>query len=203
MTIRKVNSVQYRQEEAQVLDLGNANQDRWNKARLLKMEDDLLYAAERILPLVVNQAMEGDVKAQKLIMDRTIPPLKAVTPPLPQGLPVEDLATLLQALAVSVAKGEASPTVALDFLAMVKQAAELKEGATPKARAGAEKSARLRANIERLELDMEKAGSTYTRKLLESTLARRRKELEEMDRVLDSGTLTLKNDQNSIVKNQH
>lgn len=174
-----------------MLDLGNANQDRWNKARLLKMEDDLLYAAERILPLVVNQAMEGDVKAQKLILDRAIPPLKAVAPPLPQGLPVEDLATLLQALVVSAAKGEASPTVVLDFLAMVKQAAELKEGATSKVRAGAEKSARLRANIERMELDVVKVGSAYTKKLLESTLTRQRKELEEMDRVLDSGALTL------------
>lgn len=191
MSTQQVNSAQYRQEEAQVLDAGNANQDRWNKARLLKVEDDLLYATERILPLVVNQAMEGDVKAQKLILDRTLPPLKAVTPPLPQGLPVKDLASLLQALVVSVATGEASTTVALDFLSMVKQAAELKEGTTPNARAKAEESARLRANIERLELDVASAGNAYARKLLESTLAERRKELEEMNRVLDSGALHL------------
>ena len=179
-------------QEAQMHDMCNTNQDRWNKARLLKVESELLYATERILPLVVNQAMAGDVKAQKLILDRTIPPLKAVTPPLPQGLPLEDLSTMLQALVVAIAKGEASPTVALDFLSMVKQAAEMREGATQGERANRTELARTKASIARLEMDIASPkGNTYLKALWKKSLVEQQKQLEEMNKVLEAGALTL------------
>jgi hypothetical protein len=176
-----------RTQEARMLDLGNANQDQWNKARLLKVESELLYATERILPLVINQAMGGDVKAQKLILDRAIPPLKAVTPPLPQGLPVEDLGLMLRALVGSIAKGEVSPTVGLEALSMVRQAAELREGATPRARARRADLTVSQARLVRLEMDVASAGSIYTRRILENELVRQRKQLEAMNKVLDAG----------------
>jgi hypothetical protein len=170
--------------EAEVLDAGNAQEDRWNKAHLLKIERDLLYATERVLPLVINQAMNGDTKAQKLILDRTIPPLKAVSPLLPEGLPTDDMANMLHAIVLSIGQGKISPTVGLDVLNMVKQVAELKTGMSPEERTNKAAIANTKTQIARLEVDVATCNSTYTRVIFEKELARQRKELEAMYTVL-------------------
>lgn len=175
-----IHTVQGRERESNALTTSIAVDDQWNKARLLKIESDLLYATERILPLVVNQAMSGDAKAQKLILDRTVPPVKAVTPNLPQGLPSDDMVTMLHALVEAIGRGEVSPTVGLDVLNMVKQAAELKDGITPKVRAERAELVRTKAQIARLETDVAEATSLHVKAVLGKELARQRKLLEKM-----------------------
>jgi hypothetical protein len=171
--------------EAELMERSIVDEDRLNKARLLKLENDLLYATERILPLVVNQALEGDVKAQKLILDRTVPPLKPVTPHLPGGLPADDVAAMLQALLLSICKGEVSPTIGLDVLNLLKQTAELREGATPAARAHRAEIAGTKIQIARLEADVSSGGSPWITKLMEKDLAKLRRQLEAMYETLE------------------
>lgn len=123
------------------------------------MERDLLYATERILPLVINQAMEGDTKAQKLILDRTIPPLKAVSPSLPAGLPTNDIASMLKALLLTIARGEVSPSIGLDVLNLVKQAAELQDGVTATDRAANAAIVEAKRRIADLESELATPGA--------------------------------------------
>jgi hypothetical protein len=181
----KEPTIEMKAREAQVLDNGNTQEDRWNKARLLKIESDLLYATERLLPLVVNQALNGDVKAQKLILDRTVPPLKAVSPALPPGLPTGDIVTTLQTVMQLIVSGEVSPTVGLDVLTMVKQISEFQEGATPQARSRKNDIAKAKARIARLETDVATCGSTHLKMLMKKSLANQRKELEAFYSVVE------------------
>ena len=74
---------------------------------------------------------------------------------------------------------------------MVRQAAEMREGATPDTRAHKTDLIRAKAHLARLEMDMTSAGNVYTRRVWENEVARQRKQLEEMNMVLDGGTLTL------------
>jgi len=172
-------------EEASAMGNINSVEDQWNKARLLKIETDLLYATERVLPLVINQALDGDVKSQKLLLDRTVPPLKAVTPPLPKGLPSGDMVSLLQSLLLAISKGDVSPTVGLDVLSMVKQVAELQEATTPMERDRKKEIAQTKSQIARLETDVATCGSVRLKQVMEKELAHQRRQLEAMYEVLD------------------
>ena len=63
-----------------------------------------------ILNALLAQALEGDVAAARLLLERTIPPLKAVEPPQPLALPDGSLTEQGRAVLASVAAGELAPS---------------------------------------------------------------------------------------------
>lgn len=65
----------------------------------------LREAVEKVLPLVVERAMNGDTEAQKLILERGLPKLKPVEIPLEFTLPDTDCPTPRRALLEQAAEG--------------------------------------------------------------------------------------------------
>lgn len=126
----------------------------------------------------------GDVKSQKLILDRALPPLKAVSPPLPKDLPTGDIVEMLQGLISSISRGETSPSVGLEVMTLIKQAAELQANATAEVRAKSSEKAAVQAEITRLEIDIASASSLVLKKFYQAELNRQRKRLEAMYNVL-------------------
>ena len=88
---------------------------------------ELREAADKVFPLVVQRALDGDAEAQRLILDRALPRMKAVTPSEVFNLPEGDLLDQIQALLRQVANGELSPTVATEVVGMVATAAKVEE----------------------------------------------------------------------------
>lgn len=62
-----------------------------------------------ILDAMLVQALSGDVAAARLLLERSIPPLKAVEPPQPLTLPDGSLTEQGRAVLASVAAGELAP----------------------------------------------------------------------------------------------
>ena len=62
-----------------------------------------------ILAAMVEQALAGDVQAARLLLERTIAPLKAVEPPQPLPLPDGSLTEQGRAILAAVAAGELAP----------------------------------------------------------------------------------------------
>ena len=87
----------------------------------------LREAAEKVLPLLVERALAGDFDAQRMIMDRALPKVKAVTPAEPFTLPDGELLEQVQAVLRQVADGELSPTAAGEVVSMVAAAAKVEE----------------------------------------------------------------------------
>lgn len=87
----------------------------------------LREAADKVLPLVVEKALAGDADAQRLILDRALPRVKAVTPAEAFTLPEGDLLAQVQAVLRQVADGELSPTAAAEVVGMVATAAKVEE----------------------------------------------------------------------------
>lgn len=84
-------------------------------------------AAEEILPLVIAKAKAGDADAQKLILDRALPKLRAVSPAEPMHMPEGDFAEQARALLRAIADGELSPTTAGEVASIIAQAAKVEE----------------------------------------------------------------------------
>ena len=59
-----------------------------------------------ILKAMTEQALAGDVQAARLLLDRTIAPLRAVEPPQPMTLPDGSLTEQGRAVLAAVAAGE-------------------------------------------------------------------------------------------------
>ena len=87
----------------------------------------LREAADKVLPLVVEKALAGDADAQKLILDRALPRMKAVTPAEAFMLPEGDLLNQVQTVLRQVSNGEISPTAAAEVVGMVATAAKVEE----------------------------------------------------------------------------
>jgi hypothetical protein len=87
----------------------------------------LREAADKVLALVVERALSGDAGAQKLILERALPRLKALSPPEAFNLPEGDLLSQVQAVFRQVAAGELSPTVALEVAGVAASIARVKE----------------------------------------------------------------------------
>lgn len=63
-----------------------------------------------ILDALLAQALEGDVAAARLLLERTIPPLKAVEPAQPLALPDGSLTEQGRAILAAVAAAELAPS---------------------------------------------------------------------------------------------
>ena len=73
----------------------------------------IAQAVPEILDRLVQQAREGDMQAIKLLLERTLPPLKPMA--LPEPLPVPATGSLTEraeAVLAAMAKGEVSPDAA-------------------------------------------------------------------------------------------
>lgn len=62
-----------------------------------------------ILKAMTEQALAGDVQAARLLLDRTIAPLRAVEPPQPMTLPDGSLTEQGRAVLAAVAAGQLAP----------------------------------------------------------------------------------------------
>lgn len=63
-------------------------------------------AVEKVLPLVVERALNGDVEAQRLILEKGLPKLKAIDAPMEFPLPNEEYSSPAHNIFTQVSKGE-------------------------------------------------------------------------------------------------
>ena len=84
-------------------------------------------AAEAILPDLVARAKDGDLEAQKLILDRGIPRLRAVSMPEALALPDGTLTDQAKALVALIAEGNLSTTVAAEVAGVITASARVEE----------------------------------------------------------------------------
>ena len=84
-------------------------------------------AAEAILPDLIDRAKSGDLEAQKLILDRGIPRLRAVS--MPEALPQLEgtLTDQARALVALIAAGDLSTTVAAEIAGIITASARVEE----------------------------------------------------------------------------
>ena len=84
-------------------------------------------AAEAILPDLIERAKSGDLEAQKLILDRGIPRLRAVSMPEALALPGGTLTDQAKALVALIAEGNLSTTVAAEIAGIITASARVEE----------------------------------------------------------------------------
>ena len=84
-------------------------------------------AAEAILPSLIERAKDGDLEVQKLILDRGIPRLRAVSMPDALALPDGTLTDQAKALVALIAEGNLSTTVAAEIAGIITASARVEE----------------------------------------------------------------------------
>ena len=84
-------------------------------------------AAEAILPDLIERAKSGDLEAQKLILDRGTPRLRAVSMPEALPLPGGTLTNQAKALVALIAQGNLSTTVAAEIAGIITASARVEE----------------------------------------------------------------------------
>ena len=84
-------------------------------------------AAEAILPDLIARAKDGDMEAQKLILDRGIPRLRAVSMPEAMPLPDGTLTDQAKALVALIVEGNLSTTVAAEVAGIITASARVEE----------------------------------------------------------------------------
>ena len=84
-------------------------------------------AAEAILPSLIERAKDGDLEVQKLILDRGIPRLRAVSMPEALALPEGTLTDQAKALVALIAEGNLSTTVAAEIAGIITASARVEE----------------------------------------------------------------------------
>ena len=84
-------------------------------------------AASAILPDLIARAKDGDLEAQKLILDRGTPRLRAVSMPEAMPLPDGTLTDQARALVAQVAAGNLSTTVAAEIAGIITASARVEE----------------------------------------------------------------------------
>lgn len=96
-----------------------------------KLREAIAGRVPDILNALLTKALEGDVAAARLLLERTVAPLKAVEPPQPLTLPDGSLTEQGRAILAAVAAAELAPSQgaallgALGTLARVAEVDEL------------------------------------------------------------------------------
>ena len=78
-------------------------------SEITKLRAAIAGRVPEVLNVLLAQALEGDVAAARLLLERTVPPLKAVEPAQPLTLPDGSLTEQGRAVLASVAAGELAP----------------------------------------------------------------------------------------------
>ena len=118
-----------------------------------KLTKAMQEAAEQVIPLLLQRAMNGDEDAQRLLIERSTPLMRPVTPAEPFTLPGGSVAQQMQALLQQVADGEISVDTATQAMGLVV--------ATAKARKMDAAEAAKAALRNMSPLPVAQAGSTY------------------------------------------
>ena len=90
-----------------------------------RLRAELAQELPGILDSLIRQAKGGDVAAIRVILDRVIPPLKAVDAPLSLELPEGGYATQGRAIVASAASGEVSAQEAAQLIGAISNLARV------------------------------------------------------------------------------
>ena len=111
---------------------GNPNGRKPGTGEVAKLRDSIAAHLPEIITQLVAKAKEGDSQAARLLLERVLPPIKAIEQPVALSLPVGDGITaqgvaIVQAVADgTIAPGQASSLLSgLGALARVKEIDEL------------------------------------------------------------------------------
>lgn len=110
---------------------GNPKGRKPGTSEVQKLRAAIAAKVPEILNALLAQALEGDVAAARLLLERTVAPLKAVEPPQPLTLPDGSLTEQGRAILAAVASAELAPSQgaallgALGTLARVAEVDEL------------------------------------------------------------------------------
>jgi hypothetical protein len=92
-----------------------------------RLRAELAQELPTIIKSLIEQAKAGDIQAIRIILDRVVPPLKAVDAPLSIPLPEGGLSDQGRAIIASAASGEVSPADASQLLGAISQLARIEE----------------------------------------------------------------------------
>src|SRR5512135_1531773 len=78
----------------------------------------LFSRADEVVNAVIDKAIEGDISAAKLILDRLVPPLRATDPPvnIPRPGDSDDIADQSRLILDSLLSGGVGPNIALRIM---------------------------------------------------------------------------------------
>ncbi|MDB4438244.1 DUF5681 domain-containing protein [bacterium] len=90
------------------------------KSELAALRKQIVPEAQAILQQVVDKALDGDLTAAKLILDRVLPPLKPVSAPVTGHIDqAKTLAGQAQAILTAASSGEVSSDIAAQLIQAV------------------------------------------------------------------------------------
>ena len=92
-----------------------------------RLRAELAQELPTIIQSLIEQAKAGDIQAIRIILDRVVPPLKAVDLPVRLELPAGGLSDQGRAIIASAACGEVSPADASQLLGAISQLARIQE----------------------------------------------------------------------------
>ena len=92
-----------------------------------RLRAELAQELPTIIQSLIEQAKAGDIQAIRIILDRVIPPLKAVDLPVSLELPAGGLSDQGRAIIASATCGEVSPADASQLLGAISQLARIQE----------------------------------------------------------------------------
>ena len=92
-----------------------------------RLRAELAQELPTIIQSLIEQAKAGDIQAIRIILDRVIPPLKAVDLPVSLELPAGGLSDQGRAIIASAACGEVSPADASQLVGAIGQLARIQE----------------------------------------------------------------------------
>lgn len=116
---------------------GNPNGRKPGTGAVAKLRDSIAAHLPEIIMQLVNKAKEGDSQAARLLLERVLPPMKAIEQPVTLSLPAGDGITaqgiaIVQAVAAgTLAPGQgAALLTGLGALARIKEIDELEQRIT-------------------------------------------------------------------------
>ena len=104
---------------------GNPEGRPTGSGHVARLRAELARELPGILESLIKQAKGGDVAAIRVILDRVIPPLKAVEAPLSLELPEGGYATQGRAIVASAASGEVSAQEAAQLIGAISNLARV------------------------------------------------------------------------------
>jgi hypothetical protein len=115
---------------------GNPSGRRPGSGKIAQLRKKIERDVPEILTALATAAKAGDVQAARVLLDRTLPTLKAVDAPTPLALgtgPADDLAGAVSAVLAALSVGRLTPDQAgalagvLSALARIRESTELEE----------------------------------------------------------------------------
>ncbi len=106
---------------------GNPSGRRPGTGKVAKLREDIAGHVPDIVARLVEQAKDGDVQAARLLLERVVPPMKAVEAPAPLALEGSTLTDQGRAVMAAVGAGELAPGQGAALLAALGTLAKLAE----------------------------------------------------------------------------